>query len=335
MRRNPFLGKGSAALAAAAGVLLFLPFAGLDRYLLDVMTTGFLLSVFTGSWDVAGGVAGQISLGHALFFGTATYACAILTTLLGWPFPVAAAAAVLLSSAAGTAVGLLCAPLKGPFVAVLTLALGEAAHEAALLGHFTSGGARYTWGGEGGLPVTLPWEAASPLESYYAALLFLFVAVSAMLLLRRSREGLILRAVDGSELTARASGVDAAKHKRRAFAISAGLAGAAGAAYAAHLGRAAAADFSVELSFQAAALATLGGRGTVIGPVAATLLLHALFQGLAIPPGVRILCYALTLLLFLRFFPGGFAGAAEAFRERRGWPSARKRRTDGARGAGP
>ncbi len=322
-------------MAATAGILLFLPLAGLDSFLLDVMATGFLLSVFAGSWDIVGGVAGQVSLGHALFFGSATYACAVLTTLLRWPFPLAAAAAILLSSAAGAAVGVLSAPLKGPFVAVVTLALGEAAHEAAL-GHIFPGGAGgYAWGGEGGVPVTLPWETASPLSSYYAALAFLFAATWAMVLFRRSREGLILRAVAGSELAARASGVDAARHKRRAFAISAGLAGAAGVAYAAHMGRAAATDFSLELSFQAAAFAAVGGRGTVIGPVVAAVLLHTLLQGLAVPPGTRILFFAFTLLLFLRFFPGGIAGALAAARERGRRLPGRKRKPARARRAHP
>ncbi|NJD63415.1 MAG: tRNA (adenosine(37)-N6)-dimethylallyltransferase MiaA, partial [Deltaproteobacteria bacterium] len=117
------------ALAAVAGVLLLLPLAGLDAFLLNVLTVGFLMAVYTGSWDIVGGVAGQVSLGHALFFGAAPYGCALLTSLAGWPFPLAAAAALLLAAAAGAAAGALSAPLKGPFVALLTLALGEAAHE--------------------------------------------------------------------------------------------------------------------------------------------------------------------------------------------------------------
>jgi branched-chain amino acid transport system permease protein len=318
MRRNASLGKTTGALAAAAaGVLLFLPLAGPDPFLLDVLTTGFLFAAFAGSWDIIGGVAGQVSLGHALFFGTATYACATLTTLLRWPFPAAAVAAVLLSGLAGAGVGALAAPLKGPFVAVLTLALGEAAHELAQGNVFPAGPNGYAWGGEGGIPVTGPWGAESPLGGYYAALAFLTVAVWAMLRIRRSGEGLILRALEGSELTARASGVDVEKHKRRAFAISALLAGAAGVAYAAHIGRATATDFSLELSFQAVTFAAVGGRGTILGPVIGAFCFHVLFQFLDTPPGTRILFYSLALMAMLRFFPGGVAGAVQRFRETR------------------
>ncbi|MEW6720983.1 MAG: branched-chain amino acid ABC transporter permease [Thermodesulfobacteriota bacterium] len=315
MGRNLALGN-TAAWTAAAGGLLLLPLASRDPFLLDVLTTGFLLAAFAGSWDIVGGLAGQVSLCHALFFGAATYACASLTTLLHWPIALAAAAAVLLSALAGAAVGVLAAPLKGPFVAVLTLALGEAAHELVLGNVFLSGPGEYAWGGEGGIPVSLPWGAGSPLAAYYAALVFLAAATGVMLLLRRSRQGLVLRALEGSEMTALASGVDVAKQKCRAFTIAAALAGAAGAGYAAHVGRATAADFSLELSFQAATFAAVGGRGSVLGPVAAAFLLHVLLQGLDVPPGTRLLFYALALMLILRFFPGGVAGALRRLRER-------------------
>jgi len=308
MTRNPSLGKTTAALAAAAGGLLLFPLACRDPFLLDVLTTGFLLAAFAGSWDIVGGVAGQVSLCHALFFGIATYACATLTTLLHWPIPLAGLAAVLLAGLGGVAVGALAAPLRGPFVAVLTLALGEAAHELALGNVFLAGAEGYAWGGEGGIPVTPPWTAVSPRAAYYAALVFLAAASCVMLLVRRSRQGLTLRAVEGSEMTARASGVDVAKHKRRAFTIAALLAGAAGSAYAFHVGRATASDFSLELSFQAATFAAVGGRGSILGPVAAAFCFHVLFQGLDVPPGTRILFYALALTLILRFLPGGVAG---------------------------
>ena len=87
--------------------------------------------------------------------------------------------------------------------------------------------------------------------------------------------------------------------------------------FAAHVGRATAADFSLELSFQAATFAAIGGRGTIVGPVLAALLLHALFQGAGIAPAARVLLYALALLLVLRFFPAGVAGTLrERVRER-------------------
>ncbi|HXI21444.1 MAG TPA: hypothetical protein VNH46_10175, partial [Gemmatimonadales bacterium] len=92
----PLRRAATGALALVVGVLLFLPLAGLDRFFLDILTVGFLLAAFTGSWDIVGGLAGQITLGHALFFGLATYACALLTSLAGWPFPAAAVGALLL-----------------------------------------------------------------------------------------------------------------------------------------------------------------------------------------------------------------------------------------------
>ncbi len=305
-------------LAAGAGVLLLLPLAGVDAFLLNVLTLGFFVAVFAGSWDIVGGVAGQVSLGHALFFGAATYACALLTTLAGWPLPLAAAAALLLSTAAGAAVGALSAPLKGPFVALLTLALGEAAHEFVLGQTFFSSREGYSWGGEGGVPVLLRGQPLSPWAAYYAALAFLVLSTWLMLRVARSQEGLFWTALSGSELSARASGVNVSKHKRRAFMVGAALAGAAGIGFAACVGRATADDFSLELSFQAAAFAAVGGRGTIVGPVLSALVLHSILQGTGILPAGRVLLYALALLVTLRFFPGGVAGTLrERARSRR------------------
>jgi branched-chain amino acid transport system permease protein len=300
----------SGGLAAGIGLLLLFPLSSPDAFFLDVFTTGFLLAAFAASWDVVGGVSGQITLGHALPFGAAAYACALLTSFAGWPLPLAAGAAVLLATAVGAGIGALSAPLAGPFVALLTLALGEIAHEAAAGHTFFSGPAGYAWGGEGGVPVALPWRDASPFVSYYAALAFLCLASFGMLRFLRSEAGLILRAVAGSPVTAQASGVPIARFKRLAFAVGSAFAGAAGVGFALHVGRATATDLSLELSFQAATFAAVGGCGTIVGPVVAALVLHILFQGFSLPPSARVLLYALTLLLTLRFFPGGVVGTA-------------------------
>jgi len=306
--RSPWRGGGWPA--AGIGLLLLFPLSSPDAFLLDVFTTGFLLAAFAASWDVVGGVSGQITLGHALPFGVAAYACALLTTLAEWPLPLAVAAAVLLAAAAGLGIGALSAPLAGPFVALLTLALGEIAHEAAVGHTFFSGPGGYAWGGEGGIPVALPWRDAAPFPSYYAALAFLCLASFGMLRFSRSGAGLILRAVEGSPITALASGVPVARFKRMAFAVGSAFAGAAGAGFVVHVGRATATDLSLELSFQAATFAAVGGRGTIVGPVVAALVLHVLFRALSLPPSARVLLYALTLLVVLRFFPGGVAGTA-------------------------
>lgn len=305
---SPLRRAATGALALCAGVLLFLPLAGLGRFFLDILTVGFLLAAFAGTWDIVGGLAGQITLGHALFFGIATYSCALLTSLAGWPFPAAAAAALFLCAVAGAAVGVLAARMKGPFVALFTLALGELAHEAVLGQTLFSPRGGYSWGGEGGIPVALPWRDLSPWVSYYGAFAFLFLSTWILLRIARSERGLVWKAISGSELTARASGVNVARYKMEAFLLGGLFAGAAGVGFAAHVGRATAADLSLELSFQAATFAAIGGRGTVAGPVAASFLLHILFQGTGVGPSARVLLYASALLLVLRFFSSGVAG---------------------------
>ena len=91
--------------AAGIGLLLLFPLSSPDAFFLDVFTTGFLLAAFAASWDVVGGLSGQITLGHALPFGAAAYACALLTSFAGWPLPLAVWAAILLAAAAGAGIG--------------------------------------------------------------------------------------------------------------------------------------------------------------------------------------------------------------------------------------
>src|SRR4030042_135726 len=231
----------------------------------------------------------------ALALGAGMLLLSPLAGLDRFPFAAAAPAALLLSTAVAAVVGTFSGRLKGPFIALLTLALGELAHEVMLGQTFFSPRGAYSWGGEGGIPVALPWENPSPWASYYGALLFLFVSTWGMTRIARSKEGLLWSAISGSELTARASGAGVARHKERAFLVAGLLAGAAGVGFAA-----------------------IGGRGTIVGPVLAALLLHVLFQGAGIAPAARVLLYALALLLVLRFFPAGVAGTLrERFRMRR------------------
>jgi len=174
---------------------------------------------------------------------------------------------------------------------------------------FFSARGAYSWGGEGGVPVSLPPGFPSPVAAYYGALLFLVFATLAMTWIARSDTGLIFRAIAGNERTARASGVDVARGKRNAFLAAGLFAGAAGIGFAALVGRATTVDLSLELSFQAAAVAAIGGRGTVAGPVVAAVVLHAALQGAGFSPTTRVLLYGSALLLVLRFFPAGAAGA--------------------------
>ncbi|MDD5762076.1 MAG: hypothetical protein PHP88_06140, partial [bacterium] len=121
------------------------------------------------------------------------------------------------------------------------------------------------------------------------------------------------------------------------FTVGSAFAGAAGACFAVQVGRATATDLSLELSFQAATFAAVGGRGTIVGPVVAALVLHVLFQGLSLPPSARVLLYALTLLVTLRFFPGGVVGTARDLASRlggkeRGRPTLRRGRNRNGEG---
>lgn len=261
--------------------------------------------IFTLSWDLIGGICGQISLGQAFFFGTGTYAFPILSTLLGISLPLSFLLTLVISSGLALMTGILGSKLKGAFFALFTLAMVEVAHELTMNIHF-SGGRSSFMGGEGGIPFLSGagvLERSSLLKEYYLC----FILASALLLLllafSSSDRGLIVKSIAGDELYARACGIRTTRIKIAVYMASALIATVAGILYVVHTGRATPHDFSIELSFQAATLAAVGGRGKVVGPAAAALFITTLFSALEVSPLLKMSLYALVLPAILLNIP--------------------------------
>lgn len=267
-------------LFTAAAALYLMPLLSRDPFLLNILTLAHLQALFVLGWDLTAGIGGQLSGGHALAFGGAGYLMALLT-LKGLPplaaLPVALAGALLL----GLLVGLATSRLTGAFVTLVSLALAEIAHEAALCTGITTP-AGYSLGGEGGFPVAalVAREAGCFYTfNYYLSLTLLLAAAAGLLALKKSVPGLKLLAVGQDEMAAQAVGLSPPALKTLAFGLGFLLGGTAGALHAQYLGLAAPSSLSLELSFAALVLAILGGKGTVAGPALAAYLVSAFFPG--------------------------------------------------------
>jgi branched-chain amino acid transport system permease protein len=218
------------------------------------------------------GVGGQVSLGHGALFGIGAYTAAILVEHAGLPFLAAVPAAIAVTALAGVLIGLPALRLHGMQLALVTAAL--AIVFTPLLLRFEG-----LTGGVAGLslgPVSAPgWAAIDPDQWAYlcalAAALASLLAVAAVL---RSRLGLALRAVEADELGAQAAGVDVARAKTQAFALSAALAGAAGALYAYVVGFVAPESFPLLLGIAFLVGMVVGGSGSVAGPLAGALFIE-------------------------------------------------------------
>ncbi|HOV79954.1 MAG TPA: branched-chain amino acid ABC transporter permease [Bacillota bacterium] len=308
--------------AAALALFAAVPLLTGSGYLLGILiVTGIYTIVVTGL-GILMGYAGQISLGHAAFFGLGGYAVAILTTSFRWPAPAALVAALVLPGIVAAVIGRPTLKLKELFLAMATLAFGILVHI------FFNEGGKIT-GGPSGLS-GVPYFKLGGLvfdrdtEFYYlvlAAVLLVFLAVKNLI---DSRTGRALKAVRESEHAAEASGIDTAGLKLRAFVFSAVLAGLAGGLYAFYVTFVNPSPFSFHTSVQFVLMAVIGGLGTLWGPLLGTGVVVFLGEFLrwAVPLVIpdaggeyQIIFFGMILVVLMVFRPEGLSRMIEMIRK--------------------
>ncbi len=314
-------------VALVAVAVLTVPLLTADRYLLRVLTfVGVNVIIVTGM-ALLFGYAGQVSLGHAAFYGIGAYASAYVVVELGWPWLAGVLTAVLVTAAGGLLLALPSLRLKGHYLAMATLGFGEIMRVVFTEARTVTGGPD----GRSGIPFPSvgEWTLDSAGANYWlvwgAAVVVLVLAAN----LVRSRPGRAMRALHGSESGAMACGIDLVGLKVRVFVISAALAGFAGALYAHVVGFISPSTFSLHVSVLLVAMAVLGGSRSLAGPVlAATVLTMIPFADAVIPGLSRSALetiqsfqediYGLTIIGVMLFVPGGLAAALRRVASPRG-----------------
>jgi branched-chain amino acid transport system permease protein len=305
--------------ALLAGALVFpavvtLPFPR------DVMIRIFLFAMLATAWNILAGYCGQISLGHAVFFGTGAYTSSMLVTradLTPWAGMLAGAViAVALSQAIGYPVF----RLRGHYFAIATIAVGEIVHVLVVNWDWV-GAARGVY-----LPIKRPdslWNLQfhqSKAFYYYIALGLLLLALGATRLLERSRSGFYFRAVREDQDAAASLGVHVAAQKRRAIALSAALTALGGSFYAQYvLFIDPESVFALSLSILICLVAVLGGVGTLWGPLLGAAVLVPLSEVTRIWLGgtgkaLDLVIYGALIVLVAVFQPAGLVGLARRWR---------------------
>ncbi|MBI2879598.1 MAG: branched-chain amino acid ABC transporter permease [Candidatus Rokubacteria bacterium] len=299
------LGVGGLLLAVAFPVL-----AGFHPYYLYLLGTGYLLASLASAWGLLA-YAGQISFGHAAFFGLGAYTSALLALKLG----VTPWLGILLAGGAGALgalpIGAAAHRLRGAYLALASLAYAEVLRVLAL--NWTG----LTGGGAGliGLPalrVGVELELARERAGgYYLSLAVLLVALAVFAGLRRTRVGLAWAAIREREERAQILGVSPTSYKLLAFACSGALTGLVGALYA-HSVRFIEPDlvFGRYFSILPLIMATFGGLHTLLGPPAGALVLYLVSELVFHPllPRLHQLPYALALIGVVFALPRGLAG---------------------------
>ncbi len=293
-------------LAGAAGFpLLHLHYGGLN-YWLHMLLFVYMNIAVASSWNIIGGYAGYISLGHNVFLAVGGYVSGILFAYFGLsPFlttPLAGLAAM----AVGLIVGTITLRTRGPTFIISTIAL-------VLLTKIALDNWAYVGGSNGmSLPLlALPVELVK-LPFYYGMLAVAAGAVFLSYRIRRSKFGLGLRAISQDETKAAVAGIPTGLYKVLAFAFSGVFVGMAGALWGYYLTFLRPTIFlSILIGARIVLMTILGGRGTVAGPVVgATLFIAAneFFVSRFGTSELNIAATGLLLILVLLFFPDGIVG---------------------------
>lgn len=254
-------------------------------------------------------LAGEMSFGQQAFFGVGAYSGGMLTTMGGWPLPLAAVAAMLLGALAALMVALPTLRLRGLYFAMATLAAAEMARIGFELLHWQvelegeQTGPDGTQGFRG-----IRWVLENGIEpGAYLAIIWLVLAmvVGVVIALERTRLGATLRGVGEDPELAAALGVDVTRFKLGVAAAAGALAALGGVLYAHHNTYVEPRNFDIMLGVHSLAYALIGGLGTVFGPLLGVLVDIGLLEGSRVFQGYRMIVFGGLVALLLVFRPRG------------------------------
>ena len=315
---------------AAAPRLALLPTAGIalaflaatafaataNSYYVFILGTVALTAIVGIGLNVLLGLTGQVSFGHVGFYAIGAYAVAILTTHKV-SFWLAAPAAALLAGGIGALLALPALRVRGPYLAMVTIAFGFIVEHTAVEWRGLTGGQNGIMG--------IPSPVAFGVSFGERGVALLAIAVAAILVygfwrLSAGPWGKAMRAVRDSETAAESIGLNPVTIKAMAFALSAACAGLAGALFAPLSGFVTPSTFAFLQSILFVLVVIVGGAGTVAGPVVGAALVVLLPELLAALAEYRLLFFGALLLAVLWIAPEGIVGAATRFLARRRAP---------------
>ena len=276
----------------------------MNEYTLSVATLIVIQAIAASGLNVIVGYAGQISLGHAAFFGIGAYTCALLTTSGNLSFWGALPVVLLVAAGVGVLLGLPSLRLKEDFLAITTIGINFIVEALFLYTPFFGGAL-----GIGGIPrVVLFGIKLKGLGFLLLCLAFLALALLLCWAFTRCWSGLACFAIREDETAAASMGISPVRFKLLAFVLGTVLAALGGALYAHFMRFISAGDFSFPVSVMLLSMVVLGGMGTLWGPLVGAVVLGVLPEVFRPLTDYRMFLYAALLLLMIRFQPGGLLG---------------------------
>ena len=301
-------------LIGVLAIAFLLPVVVRSATYLHILILLFFYAYLTTSWNLVGGFAGVLPLGHAAFVGIGAYTSTILFLQYGVSPWLGMVVGGILAAIVGVILGLPTFKMRGAYFALATIAFGEGlrvmVENIDYLGPLNLNGPR-------GLSIPplktgLVYLQFATKEPYYYIILTMLVLVLALTwFISRSKLGYYLNAGGEEPEAAQALGVNVARAKLAAMAMSSFLTALAGVFYAQlTLFIHPKSVISLDLSFEIAFIALIGGRGSIAGPVLGALLLRPVSDVTRIYlgdklPGLHLVIFGLVLVLVMIFQPRG------------------------------
>lgn len=310
-------------------ILAFLLFTLLGNLgLLNRSITGMLVPicayiVMAVSLNLAVGILGELSLGHAGFMSVGAFSGVVAAQSLQASIPsapvrlvIAILVGAVFAAVAGAIVGVPVLRLRGDYLAIVTLAFGEIIKDLinCLLVGYDSRGLHMAFNLDGNLTINdIGMEpdgmaiikgaqgatGTATIASFTAGFILIMVTLVVVLNLVRSRAGRAIMALRDNRIAAESVGINVTKYKMMAFVTSAALAGAAGALYGLNYSNLAASKFSFDTSILVLVYVVLGGLGNMWGSIIAAAVLYFLPEALRQFADYRMLVYAIVLILVM------------------------------------
>ena len=300
--------------AVAALLALTLPFWLANPYVLHVVIMAGIFGVLALSLNLLLGYTGQLSLGHAAFFGIGAYTSALLTLRLEWSFWVALPAAATAAGLAGWCIGRLALKLRGAYFVLVTISFAGVVSLVSINWMDLTNG---PLGLPGVPPPELgPWSLRTKRAYYYLVLAAVAASCLACKRLVGSRIGRAFVALRENESLAESIGVDVTHYLVLAAVVSAGLAGMAGSLYAHYTRFVSPEVFLFTYTVTMVIMVVAGGKGTLAGPLVGAGLFTALPEALRAVTSWQwqMLAYGVLLVLLVFFLPRGIVPALTAVR---------------------
>lgn len=303
-----------------AGALLAFPLVFKKPFPQRMMILIFMNALLAEAWNILGGYAGQVSLGHAVFFGLGAYTSSFMLIQWGITPWLGMVVGILIAVVVSIIIGYPCFRLGGHYFVIATIAVGEIV-AIIFLNWKLMGGAIGLF-----LPLQddslLHFQFSSKAPYYYIILAMLVVTVFIAYWIEKSKLGFYFRAIKNDPDAARSLGVDLTRYKLMAMIISAALTAMAGTFYAQYvLFIDPHTVLPLMLSVQMCLIPVLGGTGTIAGPIIGSIILIPMAEYTRVQlagkvSGLHLLIYGFLIMVIAVFQPAGLMGLVQRYRRR-------------------